>query len=266
MGEAWLDRPKEVCKWIKNAFQPPLVMLKDPGTGEPTSNVQRMDEILHESWDKVMRKYADTPDLDLDKFVQQYSHFIEKKADMALAPITGARLRKRPKKMGVHTSMGLYWWCVADLLCPYDTLLNMLADLLTIVEATEKWPRIVARSYVSFIPKGEGMLPMQQTPLSVLSQLCRVWAGIRVEECMVWQESWAHPHAFSFRKKHGAADAAALIAMLIELHNIIQECLAGLGLDYLKCFDLIPQQVVLRVAILQGMHEGTHRALCGMYA
>ena len=83
---------------------------------------------------------------------------------------------------------------------------------------------------------------------------------------MVWQESWAHPHAFGFRKKRGATDAAALIALLIELHNIIQECLTGFGLDYVKCFDLIPQQVVLRVAILQGMHERTHRALSGMYA
>ena len=80
--------------------------------------------------------------------------------------------------------MGLDGWCVADLLCL--PLLNMLADLLAVVEATGKWPHIVARVYVSLIPKGEGMLPMQQRPLSVLSQLYRVWAGIRLEECMVW--------------------------------------------------------------------------------
>ena len=72
---------------------------------------------------------------------------------------------------------------------------------------------------------------------------------------MVWQESWAHSHAFGFRKKHRATDAAALIALLIELHNIIQECLTGFGLDYVKCFDLIAQKVVLSVAVLQGMHE-----------
>ena len=166
---------------MKNEFQPPLVMLKDPRTGEPISNVQRMDEILHESWDKVMRKYADTPEPDPDKFVQQYSHFIGKKAYMVLAPITRARLRKRLKKMGVHTAMGLDGWCVADLLCLPDSLLNMLADLLAIVEATGKWPRILARGYVSLIAKGEGMLPMQQRPLSVLSQLYRVWTRCGIE-------------------------------------------------------------------------------------
>ena len=247
-------------------FNSPLVMLKDQRTGEPASNVQRMDKILHESWDKVMRKYADAPEPDPDKFVQLDSHFTEKKADMASGPVTGARLRKRLKKMGVHTAMGLDGWCVADMLSLRDTPLNMLADLLAIVEATGKWPRILARGYVSLIFKGEGMLPMQQRPLSVLSQLYRVWAGIRLEECMVRQESWADPHAFGFRKKRGAIDAAALIALLIELRNIIQECFTGFGLDYVKCFDLIPQQVVLKVAILQGMHEGTHRALSVMYA
>ena len=36
-------------------------------------------------------------------------------------------------------------------------------------------------------------------------------------------------------------------------------------MDYVKCFDLIPQQIVLRVAIEQGMHAGTHKALAGMY-
>ena len=82
---------------------------------------------------------------------------------------------------------------------------------------------------------------------------------------MVWQEKWVHPHAYGFRKKRGTTDAAALIALLIELHTVMRATLKGFWLDYVKCFDLIPQQVVLRVALEQGMHLGTHRALSGMY-
>ena len=153
---------------------------------------------------------------------------------------------------------------------PIDTknrsLFDMLAQLLTHIESTGLWPCVLARGFVSLIPKGEGMLPMQQRPLSVLSQLYRVWVGVRLEECMIWQEKWAHPHAYGFRKKRGATDAAALIALLIELHTVMRAALKGFGLDYVKCFDLIPQQVVLHVALEQGMHTGTHRALSGMYA
>ena len=46
---------------------------------------------------------------------------------------------------------------------------------------------------------------------------------------------------------------------------MIKQASTGFGLDYVKCFDLILQQVVLHVAKAQGMHEGTHAALAGMY-
>ena len=227
--------------------------------------MNRMDEILHESWDKVMRKYADSPEPDPDVFVQKYRSFIESNTDMDATPLTGARLRKRFRKMGVPTATGLDGWCVADLLCLPNALFDMLAQLLMHIESTGLWPRVLARGFVSLIPKGEGMLPMQQRPLSVLSRLYRVWTGVGLEECMIWQEKWVHPHAYGFRKKRGATDAAALIALLIELHIVVRAALKGFGLDYVKCFDLIPQQVVLRVALEQGMHIGTHRALSGMY-
>ena len=107
---------------------------------------------------------------------------------------------------------------------------------------------------------------MQQRPLFVLSQIYRVWAGVRLEECMTWQETWIHPQAYGFRKKRGATDAAGMISLLIELCHVMHMTLMGFGLDYVKCFDLIPQQVVLLVAKEEGMDEGVHRALSGMYA
>ena len=177
MGQAWLDRPKDVYKWIKYDYQAPLVMLKDPETGGPTANVKCLDEILHESWDKVMRKYEDYPKPDPDVFVQKYRRFIESNTDMDATPLTGARLRKRFRKMGVHTATYLDGWCVADLLCLPNALFDMLAQLLTHIESTGLWPRMLARGFVSLIPKGEGMLPMQQRPLS-LSRLYRVCACV----------------------------------------------------------------------------------------
>ena len=265
MDQAWLDRPKEVYQWIQNEYQPPLVMLLDPDTSQPTANIPRMDEILHASWDQVMRKYADTPEPDVHAFAQKYDKFLIKGVQMQSTPITGSRLAQRLRKMGVHTATGLDGWCVSDLLLLPTCLLDMLSEILFLVEATGTWPRVLARGYVSLIPKGEGMMPMQQRPLSVLSQIYRVWAGIRLEECMVWQELWIHPHAYGFRKKRGATDAAAFISMLIELHKLMKAVLHGFGLDYIKCFDLIPQSIVLHIALTQGMDLGTHRALSGMY-
>ena len=134
MDQAWLDKPKEVYKWIQNEYQPPLVMLLDPETDQPTSNIPRMDEILHESWDQVMRKYTDTPEPDVHAFAQKYDQFLIKNARMQANPITRKRLAKRLKKMGVHTATGLDGWCVSDLLLLPVCLLDMLAEILHFVE------------------------------------------------------------------------------------------------------------------------------------
>ena len=76
-------------------------MLKDPDTGEPTSNVNRMDNILHEAWDKVMRKYADQAEPDPEIFLRKYAPFLGGGGQrMQTTPLTGARLRKRFRKMG----------------------------------------------------------------------------------------------------------------------------------------------------------------------
>ena len=136
--------------------------------------------------------------------------------------------------MGIQAATGLDGWCVADLLYLPNALLDMLAQLRTYIEYKGLWPHVLSRSFVSLIPKGEGMLPMQWRPLSVLSQLYRVWAGVKPEECMVWQENWAHPHAYGIWKKLGATDATALIALLIELHTVMRVAIKGFGLDCVK--------------------------------
>ena len=55
-----------------------------------------------------------------------------------------------------------------------------------------------------------------------------------------------------YGKKRGATDAAALIALLIELHTVMRAALKGFGLDYVHCFNLIPQSVVLGVTLETG--------------
>ena len=60
-------------------------------------------------------------------------------------------------------------------------------------------------------------------------------------------------------------DAATVTKVLLELARLKGWRLEGLSLDYVKCFDLIPQAVVLRIARALGMDDGVLRALAAMY-
>ena len=53
--------------------------------------------------------------------------------------------------------------------------------------------------------------------------------------------------------------------VLLELCCLRAWAVVGMSIDYVKCFDLIPQAVVLALALELGMDPGTCRALGAMY-
>ena len=97
---------------------------------------------------------------------------------------------------------------------------------------------------MSLVPKGEGEGdPMKLQPLTVLSQIYRIWAGLRMEDALQWQEQWIHRESYSFRPHKRAMDAATVLTLLVELAQVLTAPLVGAGTDYTKCFNLIPQAI-----------------------
>ena len=127
------------------------------------------------------------------------------------------------------------------------------------------WPEQLATGYIPLIPKGEGSEPLQLRPLSVLSTIYGAWSGIRLRDCLIWQEKWVHRNAYAFRPQKSALDAATLLAALIERAHLLQQALSGAGTDYVKCFDLIPQQISFRMAREFGLDLKPQAALDAMY-
>ena len=146
------------------------------------------------------------------------------------------------------SSMGLDGWSLQDLGSWPDCVLDWLAQLLQLVEDEGQWPGVLAEGYTFLIPKPGEEGPLGTRPLMVMSMVYRLWAGTRLRDVLLWQEAWAHPEAYSFRPCRGAIYGAGVMAVLLELAQLREWNLAGLSLDYVKCFDIIPQAVVLRLA------------------
>ena len=73
---------------------------------------------------------------------------------------------------------------------------------------------------------------------------------------------FAKPAAFGFRPARSALAAGTHV--LLELCRLRRWAVARMSIDYVKCFDLIPQAVVLALALELGMDLGTCRALGAM--
>ena len=70
---------------------------------------------------------------------------------------------------------------------------DKLAELLGTVGKTGIWPERIAEGFTLLVPKGEGGGdPMKMRPLTVLSQVYGIWARLRMEDALAWQEQWAH--------------------------------------------------------------------------
>ena len=90
------------------------------------------------------------------------------------------------------------------------TLMQWLAELLSLVESKGRRPRVLVRGYTALVPKEGPPGSLNTRPLIVLSVVCKLWAGVRLQEMMGRQERWAYPLAFGFRPARIAADGATV--------------------------------------------------------
>ena len=151
--------------------------------------------------------------------------------------------------MGEKTANGMDLWSIKLLKWLPMLHWEKLAQLLRAVETTGVWPHRIDEGFTSLVPKGEGggdpmklsshkqqhkikitfsqncsrdtggvvnyYLPRKtgadRRPLTVLSQVYRIWAGLRMEDVLEWQEQWAHEESYAFRPHRGSMDAAVLM-------------------------------------------------------
>ena len=186
--ETWTTSPGKVYQWIKeDKYTPTVLIQKEDGT--LTGNVPEMDLVIHQKWDPIMRQHADPtlPEPETEPFWRRFGKYVEHH-QMECQPITAERLCRQFKDMKRSRATGLDSWTVVDMRNMPWPLLHMLAQLLNWVESHGVWPEQLATGYIPLIPKGEGSEPLQLRPLPVLSAIYRAWSGIRLRDCLIWQE------------------------------------------------------------------------------
>ncbi|KAJ9463405.1 Retrovirus-related Pol polyprotein from type-1 retrotransposable element R2, partial [Diplonema papillatum] len=235
--------------------------------GRLTANVEEMDEVLQEAWDPILRMYGEgRPEPEYEVFRRAFEGFIPRR-QMDLRDVTGRELRdvlnKRKKKT---TACGVDGWRLDELKALPDELLDGFATLFNLVEERGEWPKGMLTSLVSLIPKTDDTSPTNLRPITVTSCVYRLWACRRLQDVMEWQEGWVLPTQHGFRSGHRTDD------VLMELTTLIEETLLDetkslymVALDFAKCFDRVPQGIVLSLAEEMGLDARILRPLRAMY-
>ena len=233
--------------------------------GTTTANINEIHAMLKATWDPVFRRYADTPEPSWGTFSDRFSkHFHHH--PMNLDDITADGLRIALSKMRDSQAAGAEGWRVAEVKRLPAPLLKRMAVFLNAVEAAGQWPVGLERAIVSLIPKEEEVSSAEFRPISVMSVIYRLWAAVRLQDVMAWQEAWIHHSQHGARKLHGTADVFWPLALRVEHALLTGKPLYGLSLDYQKCFDSLPQKILLQLSKEMGLHERVLRPLGAMYS
>ena len=180
--------------------------------------------------------------------------------------LDGPRLCKGLSRMK-PSALGLDGWTLADLRSLPDRLLGWLADLLREVEHLGRWPARLAEGYTALIPKEGPPGPPEHPPAHGPFHGLHAMGGCALGgcHCVAGVLGPPGPVAFGFRSAMSVVHGAAVTQVLLELCGLRGWAVAGMSIDYIKCFVLLPQAVVFALALELGMDPGTCRALRAMY-
>ena len=184
---------------------------------------------------------------DADAFFAAYGRYIAP-VEVELKPLTASMLREELLGMKA-SSPGLDAWSHEDLKllavgAPW--VFDSLCALLQSFETHSRWPVNLISGFTAMIPKASGSVvnPSELRPITVLSQLYRLWARIRARQLNVsWQEQWAHDGVWGGRVGRGAEPL--LIDVALDLETCGPGCVsAGLSFDLSKAFDRVPRELL----------------------
>ena len=174
-----------------------------------------MDGLLHHARRPINRKYASDPEPDPAAFLRWYGSHV-RRVPMIASQLDGPRLRKGLSRMKT-SALGLDGWSLVDLHSVPDKLLSWMTDLLREVDRLGKWPTRMAEGYTALIPKEGPPGPLNTRPLTSLSMVYRLLAGVRLVDAIAWHEASAEPAPFGFRPARSALDGAAVTQVFLEL-------------------------------------------------
>lgn len=139
-----------------------------------------------------------------------------------------------------NTATGVDGWRPHELQALPDCLLLALLDIYHLCEQVGHFPSSFYHSYTTLIPKGSSRSPLSLRPITVLTVPYWIYASLRCQTLLDWQNASVHPSQFAFREGKSTT-------VLVSTHSFALVFLTAIGvLNHLQAF----KSILLNVSML----------------
>ena len=237
----WLSANKNrgsgaIYRWVKEGPRPPITLSARTGPdGTWLHGRGQAVAACDEAWWAIWGKEQATAPPN----TSWLEHLRALPSYPARARLGSEQLRKMLSTSNVNKAAGPDGWRVAELKLWRGPLLDWVADLLAVVETGGRWPEALRRGETVLLPKGGTNDPLDRRPITLLAILYRVWAGIRATELRLWLKGSGVPLLVEGvdGTMLGAEHQGLLLALELEEASSMEEALAGVAVDWSKCYD-----------------------------
>ena len=147
------------------------------------------------------------------------------------------------------------------------SLLEWMAELLALVESTGTWPTELTRAETVLLPKGGTADPLDRRPITLLPMLYRIWAALRATQFRDWMRSAGIPSLVAGNRgtMASAEHQGLLLGLELEEARAFEDSLAGVAVDWSKCYDHLALHYVEDNLMAAGVPAWFSGPLLSMY-
>ena len=240
--DTWALNSKKIYQLIKGKSVEPFTCLQHQG--RIITDRSQIDRLLQDSWNHIFAKYPEGENKAID-YHTAFSLLPGTYPQYSLPPLTLDDIHYLlRKKLENNTATGLDGWRPHEFKHLPDYLLMALLDIFHLCEKVGRVPSSFYYSYTTRIPKGVARTPLSLRPITVLPVPYRLYASLRCQTLLQWQDTWIHSSQFAFCKGRSTTSLNSHLSFDLLSRYQSHGCFAGLQFDFAKCFDSIPYSVI----------------------
>ena len=216
-------------------------------------DLTEMFEAFNQEWSKRWQRHEDVNE-ERWKTIIDFAKMSLPSKTMKLEPITISQWKKALQSKKRKTASGADGVTRSDLLAMPDSLTRLLLQILHDVEQGQPWPSQTMVGIVAAIAKVQNATTVNQyRPITVLTLCYRTWATIRAKQCLKELAALTPYSLLGNIPRRSAKQLWFHVQSLVENAHMTGGKISGALIDIVKCFNMLPREPLLQIAIHLGI-------------